>query len=93
MREWFLENFDASMAAYLATLIGSIATAVASLANSINARRSCKKLLQVARSRSYWTTCPHCKKTIYLNEIAFHMPDGAIDDDLNGVADSDEVAK
>lgn len=75
-----------------ATAICSICAAVGSLAIAIrNQRRTAQiqKILEKAYERKTYTVCPHCKKKVYLDQLAFYLPDGSLDMDLDGKPDLD----
>lgn len=86
MKEWFVQNFDAVSICGILTAAGSLAAAITSLIRSWKLGQALKK----AKESKYWTTCPRCKRRIYLDELTLHMPDGAVDNDLNGKPDDAE---
>lgn len=75
-----------------ATAVCSIAAAVGSAALAIrNARRTAQieRILEKANERKTYTVCPHCKKKVHLDELAFYLPDGSLDMNLDGKPDLD----
>ena len=68
----------------------SIGAIVAAIINGIRAHKikvSCDRILNEARERKTYTNCPHCKKKISLDELTFHLPGGAVDNNLDGFPD------
>lgn len=75
-----------------ATAICSVCAAVASLSLAIKNQRKTaqiKKILEDAADRQTYAVCPHCKKKVYLRDLAFHLPDGSLDMNLDGKPDED----
>lgn len=64
----------------------SIFAAITGVFAAINAHRF-SKYLENAKKRETYTVCPHCKKKILLSELAFHLPSGEVDQDLDGRPD------
>lgn len=49
---------------------------------------------RVTKARSVtFTKCPHCGEMFTLSECDFILPSGEVDNDLNGVPDSQERSK
>lgn len=48
------------------------------------------RALKEAKMRETYVICPHCQKKIPLSELSFHLPDGQVDNNLNGIPDSNE---
>lgn len=46
-----------------------------------------KKRLDRAKDRETYTVCPHCSKHIPLSDLAFYLPSGELDNDLDGKKD------
>lgn len=47
-----------------------------------------KKRISDAQNNGNYIICPHCKKAISLKDVVhIYLPDGSIDDDLDGKAD------
>lgn len=77
----------------LATSLASIAAAIVSVIKAVQAAKRAEKarqLLADAKARSTYSVCPECGKKIYLSDLAFHLPSGLVDNDLNGVPDQKE---
>lgn len=53
-------------------------------------QKALDRALKEAKMRETYVICPHCQKKIPLSELSFHLPDGQIDDNLNGIPDSNE---
>ena len=86
MKEFFLEHFDVIVYA-----VSSVLVAFGTFAGvSIGQLAKIKKLLSRKHSSGYRVVCPHCKKESNLEDVHFILPDGKIDDNLNGVPDDTE---
>lgn len=68
------------------SVIGAIGSLVAAIMSFFKSRRLAR-ILDDAKERETYTVCPYCKKKIHLSEMDFHLPSGALDNDLNGEAD------
>lgn len=90
MKEWLLANFDASVVVAICGFIGSVTTAIISLVNASKTRSKLNKVLEDAHERGSYAICPSCKKKIAINEIEFHLANGALDQNLNGLPDDQE---
>lgn len=90
MKEWILQNFDASVIVAALGFLASSCTGIIGLINAVSSKKSLKKLVDQARENKYWSNCPHCGKRIYLDELSWHMPSGDVDNDFNGVPDVKE---
>lgn len=86
MKEWLMQNFDAYSIACVVTSIGSLVAAIVSLVKVHKANR----VIADARSRKTQVLCPKCHKKSPIDEVHFILPDGAKDDNLNGVPDNQE---
>lgn len=86
----FLKEFPwvAASGAIVSVLAGLSALVV----GIINARsiRHLDNAISKARRRGTVILCPHCKKETPLSDVHFLLPDGAVDDNLNGVPDTEE---
>ena len=51
-------------------------------------QKALDRALKEAKMRETYVTCPHCQKKIPLSELSFHLPDGSLDDNLDGIPDS-----
>lgn len=74
----------------LATLgVALVSSIVAFISGIVSYRQSSKlgKQLQVAKERETYSICPHCGKKVYLSEMSFRLPSGAVDNNLDGKAD------
>lgn len=70
----------------LFSLLATIVSASFGVASSVITGRAIKK----AKARNTFTICPHCHKAIPLSDLDFRLPDGSIDNNLNGVPDEKE---
>lgn len=68
------------------TTLGAIAGAVVAVVTLLRSRRLEKYIAQ-AKARETYTVCPHCKKRLPLSDLTFHLPDGAVDNNLDGKPD------
>lgn len=89
MKEWILQNLDAGVIIAACSALGSVAAAITGLVSFLKARKY-SRYVEEARKRQVWCSCPHCKKTIYLDQLKFRLPTGEIDDNLNGIPDDKE---
>lgn len=87
MKEWIIENLNWLVPSAVSLFSGSSFLSIFSLVKSIHARKAVKNALEKAKADSYYTTCPHCKSKIYLEDTKWHMPNGDVDDDLDGIKD------
>lgn len=72
------------------TALASVIAAITSFIVAVrNARKTAKveKLLEDAQERQTYVICPRCKKKVRLSELAFHLPDGSLDQNLDGIPD------
>lgn len=77
-----------------ATALASVCAAITGFVMALrNARKTAQieRILENAQERQTYTICPHCKKKVRLAELSWHLPDGSLDQNLNGVADKDEI--
>jgi len=87
------EDILAWMSDNIPTIVGYIGTAASAILAVISCWRAhkikvtCDKILNDARERKTYANCPHCGKKFTLDEITFHLPGGAIDQNLNGTPD------
>lgn len=75
-----------------ATAVCSVCAAIGSLALAYRNRKrtlQIQKILEKAYDRKTYAVCPHCKKKVYLEDLAFHLPDGSLDMDLDGKPDDE----
>lgn len=89
MKEWLIENVSWLAPVIAALFSGTSLCSIISLVRTLHLSSALKK----ARESKYWTTCPRCHKKIYLDELVLRMPDGAVDDNINGVPDDQERIK
>ena len=88
--------FDISDPAFIttvATSCASVSAAIVSIIKAVQAAKRAEKaqrILDDARSRQTYFECPECGKKITLDRVSFHLPGGALDNDLNGVPDEKE---
>lgn len=73
-------------------IVAGFTAALALGTSFINLRKAgqLKKALQAANERGTQVLCPHCKKKSPLHEVKFILPSGDVDNNLNGVPDSQE---
>lgn len=90
MKEWFLENFDASAIVAVCGVIGSLCTAIISLLNASATKRKMEKLIENATEQGSYAICPNCHEKIPLQALEFHLKNGALDQNLNGIDDTKE---
>ncbi len=72
--------------AYVVSAVGVVIGCISGIVSFLYAR-SFKKYLHEAKLRGSYTICPHCKEKVLLSQCHWHLADGSIDDDLNGVVD------
>lgn len=90
MKEWIMQNLDSIVWIVIAvlSLFGS-GTAV-SIVRTVLLTKALAKQLDQARKDKYWSKCPHCGETVYFDELRWHMPDGLLDNNFNGIPDDKE---
>lgn len=81
----FLQRHHAELVSVFVALV-SVLVGVSSIVTAKVTSNAIKK----AKSRGTFTICPHCHKAIPLSDLDFRLPDGSIDNNLNGVPDSQE---
>lgn len=86
MKEWFLNNLDIYGITALVSALGSLVAMIVCLVRTHKAN----KVLSEAKARKTQIICPKCKKKSPIDEVHFVLPDGALDDNLNGVPDNQE---
>lgn len=69
------------------TSVGAIVSAIITGIRAHHIKVSCDRILNEARERKTYTNCPHCKRKISLDELTFHLPGGAVDNNLDGLPD------
>lgn len=85
---------------YLPTIIGAgvaVLTAFFSfLIARINSKMQKEKIklledaLSAAKAKETYTECPYCHNKVPLGDLKFYLPNGAVDNNLNGIADDQE---
>ncbi len=86
-------NWSPEFITTLATSVASVAAAVVSVVKAISASKKAarlERLLEDAKARETYIICPNCNKKLPLSEVSFHLPNGAVDNNLNGKADVEE---
>lgn len=86
-------NWSSEFITTLATSVVSVAAAIVSIFKSISASKKAarlERLLEDAKARETYLVCPKCQAKIPLSEAVFHLPNGSIDNNLNGKADVEE---
>lgn len=68
------------------SVIGALGSFIAAICSFLKSRRL-SRILADAKERETYAVCPHCKKKIHLSQMDFHLPNGAIDNDLDGMED------
>lgn len=86
MKEWILENLTATSIVSVLTSLGSFVGMIVCLVKTHKAN----KVIQDAKLRKTQVLCPKCHKKSPIDEVHFVLPDGALDDNLNGVPDNQE---
>lgn len=86
MKEWILENLTATSIVSVLTSLGSLVGMIVCLVKTHKAN----KVLKDAKSRKTQVLCPKCHKKSPIDEVHFILPDGALDNNLNGVPDDKE---
>ena len=86
----FLKEFPwLIVAGALAQIFAAVAALVIGIINALNIRHVDQHINQ-AKRRGTRVVCPVCKKESPLAECHFLLPDGSLDDNLNGIADDKE---
>lgn len=87
----FIEQFPwLIVAGALCQIIAAVGAVIIGIVNSKNIRHIDQHLEQ-AKRRGTRVVCPKCKKESDLAECHFILPDGSLDDNLNGIPDHKEV--
>lgn len=85
-----LQNLDwVAIGTCAAACSGAIVAVITAVVNARKTRRL-EKALDDAKARETFAICPRCKKKVLLSELAFHLPSGERDQNLNGVPDHQE---
>ena len=69
--------------------VAAVTALVVAICNGVKAAKLSKQL-EAAKMRQTYIICPHCKKKTPLSEVDFRLPDGSLDNNLNGVPDVKE---
>lgn len=86
----FLKEFPwVAAAGALVSVLGAVGALIVSIVNAKNIRNIDQHINQ-AKRRGTFIVCPHCKKESPLSDVHFLLPDGSLDDNLNGVPDNQE---
>lgn len=86
----FIDLSDPALITTIATSCASVSAAVVSIIKAVQASKRAEKaqrILDDARSRQTYFNCPECGKKVTLDRVTFHLPGGAVDNDLNGEPD------
>lgn len=78
------------VAGALCQIIAACGAVLIGIVNAKNIRHLDAHINQ-AKRRGTVVVCPKCKKESLLAECHFLLPDGSIDDNLNGIPDHKEV--
>lgn len=90
MKEWIMQNLDATVIAAVITSLSSLVAGIISLVSIVRKSKQSKLLqqaLQDAKLRRTYHVCPKCGEKTALNDMHFYLEDGSKDDNLNGVPD------
>lgn len=82
----FLQNHLTDIMAIVSAMIAVVTTIL-----SLRVTSKGLQYLNKAKERETYIVCPHCKKHVLLSEMDFHLPGGALDQNLNGVPDDEEI--
>lgn len=86
----FLKEFPwLIVAGALAQVLAAVAALIIGIINAKNIRLVDQHVNQ-AKRRGTLVVCPKCKKESPLADCHFLLPDGSLDDNLNGIADDKE---
>lgn len=88
--DFVVENKEMLISAGCAVV--GIVSAIVSQANKSKTKRLSVETAQLIREKlkSHRIICPHCHKEVdFSQEVQFIMPDGSIDNDLDGKKDPD----
>lgn len=89
MKEWIIQNFDGSVITAICTFVVGLASAITSLVVNLKSSKRLSQLEKAKENGSY-AVCPKCHKKIAINDIEFHLANGALDNNLNGIDDDQE---
>lgn len=78
------------VAGALCQIIAAVGAVIIGVVNAVHIRHVDQHINQ-AKRRGTRVLCPHCKKESDLADVHFLLPDGSIDDNLNGKPDKFEV--
>ena len=85
-----LDVTDPAFITTVATSCASVSAAIVSIIKAVQASKRAEKaqrILDDARSRQTYFECPECGKKVTLDRVTFHLPGGAVDNDLDGAPD------
>lgn len=85
----FLQQYGERLVTAVTALVGAIC-AIVSLVKLHHTKKLCSKMMEDAKSRMTMVTCPKCHKKSPLNEVQFTLPDGSIDNNLDGLPDDSD---
>lgn len=83
---WFNENWK-----LVATSIAALVLTVSTVFGIVFSKQLSKRVT-VARKVTF-TKCPHCGELFRLSDADFILPNGKVDNDLNGIPDEEEKKK
>lgn len=69
--------------------VAGVTALVVAICNGVKAHKL-EKQIEAAKLRETYIICPHCKKKTPLSEVDFRLPDGSLDNNLNGKPDITE---
>lgn len=86
MRQFLSENREIIIAiiSIIVAILGSSTTFLGIRNHTLHKR------LDALKRQGYQIRCPRCKKEIPLAEVDILMPDGSVDNNLNGIDDEKE---
>ena len=66
--------------------VAAITALIVAVIQAVKAHKL-EKQIEAAKQRETYIVCPHCKKKTPLSEVSFRLPDGSLDNNLNGKPD------
>lgn len=85
---WIQTNWETIVSAVSA--VSGAVVAVVALVKTHQVKKTCRKLIQEAEARCTMVQCPKCHKKSPLSEVSFYLPDGRLDQNLDGIADCEQ---
>lgn len=69
-----------------ASAVAAVTALVVAIVNGVRAVKL-ERQIEAAKQRETYIVCPHCGKKAPLSEVSFRLPDGSLDNNLNGKPD------